>query len=76
MEGRTARRPPVNGASPKTSSAGLVLLLLAKMERLHPWTDALRLHCDAHLGVALDGLTTCLGQSIIAELIGYTHAYV
>ena len=34
MEGRTARRPPVNGTSPKTSSAGLALLLLAKKERL------------------------------------------
>ena len=36
MEGRTARRPPVNGTSPKTSSAGLVLLLLAKKEHLTP----------------------------------------
>ena len=36
MEGRTARRPPVNGTSPKTSSAGLALLLLAKKERLTP----------------------------------------
>ena len=36
MEGRTARRPPVNGTSPKTSSAGLALLLLAKKERRTP----------------------------------------
>ena len=36
MEGRTARRPLVNGTSPKTSSAGLALLLLAKKERLTP----------------------------------------
>ena len=36
MEGKTARRPPVNGTSPKTSSAGLALLLLAKKERLTP----------------------------------------
>ena len=36
MEGRTARRPPVNRTSPKTSSVGLALLLLAKKERLTP----------------------------------------
>ena len=36
MEGRTARRPPVNRKSPETSSAGLALLLLAKKERLTP----------------------------------------
>ena len=36
MKGRTARRPPVSGASPKTFSAGLALLLLAKKERLTP----------------------------------------
>ena len=36
MDGRTARRPPVNGTSPKTPSAGLALLLLAKKERLTP----------------------------------------
>ena len=73
MEGRTARRPPVNGTSPKTFSAGLALLLLSKKERVTP---AERLHCDAHLGVALDGLTTCPGHPMIAGLIRYTHAYV
>ena len=62
MEGRTARRPPVNGTSPKMFWAGQALLLLAKRSALHPRTDALRLHCDAHLGVALDGLTTCPGH--------------
>ena len=36
MGGRTARRPPVNGTSPKMSWAGLALLLLAKKERLIP----------------------------------------
>ena len=36
MEGKTARRPPINQTSPKTSSAGLALLLLAKKERLTP----------------------------------------
>ena len=36
MEGRMARRPPVNGTSPKTSSAGLALLLLSKKEHLTP----------------------------------------
>ena len=36
MEGRTARRPPVNGTSPKMSSAGLALLLLAKKKHLTP----------------------------------------
>ena len=35
-----------------------------KRNTVHPRTDALRLHCDAHLGVALDGLTTCPGQPI------------
>ena len=35
-EGRTARRTPVDGTSPKTSSAGLALPLLAKKERLTP----------------------------------------
>ena len=35
-EGRTARRPPVDGTSLKTFSAGLALLLLAKKERLTP----------------------------------------
>ena len=66
MEGRTARRPPVNGTSPKTFSVGLALLLLAEKKRLTPadW-DALRFHCDAHLGVALDGLTICPGYSMI-----------
>ena len=34
MERRTARRPPVNGTSPKTSSAGLALLLLANFSVL------------------------------------------
>ena len=37
VEGSAERRRPINGASPKTSSAGLaLLLLLAKKERLTP----------------------------------------
>ena len=76
IKGRMARRPPVNGTSPKTSSAGWHCCCWRKRNALHPRTDALRLHCDAHLGVTLDGLTTCPGQPIIAELIRYTHAYV
>ena len=76
MEVRTARRPPVNETNPKMSSAGLALLLLAKRNALHPQTDALRLHCDAHLGIALDGLTTFPGHPMIAGLMRYTHAYV
>ena len=36
VDGRTARRPPVNWTSPKTSSAGLTLLLLSKKKRLIP----------------------------------------
>ena len=75
-EGKTSRRPPVSGTGPKTSSAGLALLLLSKKERLTPADCALRLHCDAHLDVALDGLTTCPGHPMIAGLIRYTHAYV
>ena len=39
MEGRTARRPPVNGTSPKTSSVGLALLLLATPGRRSRWFD-------------------------------------
>ena len=76
MEGRTARRPLVNGKVPKCPGRGWHCCCWQKRNAVHPRTDALRLHCDAHLGVALDGLTPCPEHPMIAGLIRYTHAYV